>query len=270
MSKVVVITGSTKGIGYGLAKEFLKRGCRVVVSGRKQEPLDKAVAALSTNHAGKVAGRLCDVTNLEDCENLFAFAAEKFGQVDIWINNAGIAHPQRKLWEMPVEMVTQPVNANIIGMIYGAQVAIRGMLKQGHGWIYNTEGFGSNGRTRDGLSVYGSTKAATTFLSKSLASELKDTPVKVGMLQPGMVITDMIVGQYDSPEDLEKVKPIFNIIANRVSDVAPWMAEKILANQKNGAKLQYQSRLQLMLRFITAPFIKRDLFKKLSSKYYAF
>ncbi|MCP4139115.1 MAG: SDR family oxidoreductase [Chloroflexi bacterium] len=260
MSKVIVITGSTKGIGYGLAEEFLKRGHKVVISGRKEEALVNATAALSKNYADKVVGQLCDVTNLEDCENLFAFAAEKFGQVDIWINNAGIAHPQHKLWEMPAEMVTQSVNANIIGTVYGAQVAIRGMLKQGHGWVYNTEGFGSNGKTRDGLSVYGATKSATTFLSKSLASELKDTPVKIGTLQPGMVITDMVVGQFNSPEELEKVKPIFNIIANRVSDVAPWLVQKMLSNQKSGAKLQFQSSLQLLLRFATAPFTKRNLF----------
>ncbi|WKZ40246.1 MAG: SDR family oxidoreductase [Anaerolineales bacterium] len=259
MSKAIVITGSTKGIGYGLAEEFLKRGHNVVVSGRNQERLDKAVSALAASHKN-VAGCLCDVTKYDDNEKLFAFAKEKFGRVDIWINNAGVAHPMTNVWELPLEVIHDAVNANVYGSIYGSRVAIKGMLEQGGGWIYNLEGFGSSGRTMAGLSVYGMTKAAAAFFGKSLAKEVANTPVKVATIQPGMVITDMVTGQYKTTEELEKVKPIFNIIANRLSDVVPWIADQILANQKNGALLQFQPRLKLMLRFLTALFVKRNVF----------
>lgn len=104
MSKVIVITGSTKGIGYGLAEEFLKRGHNVIVSGRNQERLDKAVSALAANYRN-VAGCLCDVTKYDDNEKLFAFAKEKFGRVDIWINNAGVAHPMTNVWELPLDVI---------------------------------------------------------------------------------------------------------------------------------------------------------------------
>src|SRR5688572_12468419 len=103
MTKTIVITGSTKGIGYGLAEEFLKRGHNVIVSGRKQDSLDKAVATLSAKHKDHVEGCLCDVTKFEDHEKLFAFAKEKFGRVDIWINNAGISLPRHMVWEQPKE-----------------------------------------------------------------------------------------------------------------------------------------------------------------------
>jgi NAD(P)-dependent dehydrogenase (short-subunit alcohol dehydrogenase family) len=260
MSKVIVITGSTKGIGYGLAEEFLKRGHKVVVSGRKQEKLDQAVSALAAKHKDNVAGCLCDVTKLEDNERLFTFAKEKFGRVDIWINNAGVAHPMTNVWELPLEVIQDSVNANVYGSIYGSRVAIQGMLAQGGGWIYNLEGFGSSGRVMAGLSVYGMTKAAAAYFGKSLAKEVANTPVKVATLQPGMVITDMITGQYKTPEELDKVKPIFNIIANRVSDVIPWLVEEMLTNEKNGAEIHFQPRWKLMLRFLTAPFVKRNLF----------
>jgi NAD(P)-dependent dehydrogenase (short-subunit alcohol dehydrogenase family) len=259
MSKVIVITGSTKGIGYGLAEEFLKRGHNVVVSGRKQERLDKAVSALAANHKN-VAGCLCDVTKLDDNERLFAFAKEKFGRVDIWVNNAGVAHPMTNVWELPMDLIHEVVNANVYGSIFGSRVALQGMLAQGGGWIYNLEGFGSSGRVMAGLSVYGMTKAAAAYFGKSLAKEVANTSVKVATLQPGMVITDMITGQYKTPEELNKIKPIFNIIANRVSDVVPWLAEQMLTNEKNGALLQYQPRWKLMLRFLTAPFVKRNVF----------
>ena len=260
MTKTIVITGSTKGIGYGLAEEFLKRGHNVVVSGRNQERLDKAVASLSADH-NNVAGCFCDVTILEDNEKLFAFAKEKFGRVDIWINNAGVAHAMTNVWELPIDVIQDSVNANVYGSIYGSRVAIQGMLEQeGGGWIYNLEGFGSSGRTMAGLSIYGMTKAAAAFFGKSLAKEAKDTSVNVATIQPGMVITDMVTGQYKTPEELNKVKPIFNIIANRLNDVVPWIAEKILTNQKNGAVLEFQPRWKLLLRFATAPFIKRNVF----------
>jgi len=260
MTKIIVITGSTKGIGYGLAEEFLKRGHKVLVSGRKQEKLDQAVSALATRYNDNVASCLCDVTKLEDNERLFAFAKEKFGRVDIWVNNAGVAHPMTNVWELPLDMIHEVVNANVYGSIFGSRVAIQGMLAQGGGWIYNLEGFGSSGRVMAGLSVYGMTKAAAAYFGKSLAKEVANTTVKVATLQPGMVITDMVTGQYKTPEELDKVKPIFNIIANRVSDVVPWLAEQMLTNDKNGALLQYQPRWKLMLRFLTAPFVKRNLF----------
>ncbi|MEP0804259.1 MAG: SDR family oxidoreductase [Chloroflexota bacterium] len=258
--KIIVITGSTKGIGYGLAEEFLKRGHKVVVSGRNQERLDKAVSMLAAKYHENVAGCLCDVARLEDHERLFAFAKEKFGRVDIWINNAGVAHAMTNVWDLPLDVIQDAVNANVYGSIYGSRIAIKGMLEQGGGWIYNLEGFGSSGRTMAGLSVYGMTKAAAAYFSRSLAKEVASTPVKVATIQPGMVITDMVTGQYKTPEELEKVKPIFNIIANRISDVVPWIADQILANQKNGALLQYQPRWKLMLRFLTAPFVKRNVF----------
>lgn len=258
--KIIVITGSTKGIGYGLAEEFLKRGHKVVVSGRNQERLDKAVSMLAAKYHENVAGCLCDVARLEDHERLFAFAKEKFGRVDIWINNAGVAHPMTNVWELPLEVIQDSVNANVYGSIYGSRVAIKGMLEQGGGWIYNLEGFGSSGRTMAGLSVYGMTKAAAAFFGKSLAKEVANTPVKVATIQPGMVITDMVTGQYKTPEELEKVKPIFNIIANRLTDVVPWIVDQMLKNEKNGALLQYQPRWKLMLRFLTAPFVKRNVF----------
>lgn len=257
--KTIVITGSTKGIGFGLAEEFLKRGHKVVVSGRSQERLDHAVSALA-QYTENVAGYLCDVTKLEDNERLFAFAKDKFGRVDIWVNNAGIAHPMINVWELPLDMVHDVVNANVYGSIYGSRVAIKGLIEQGGGWLYNLEGFGSNGRVRAGISIYGMTKAATAFLGKALAEEVKGTSVKVATMQPGMVITDMVIGQFKTPEELEKVKPIFNIIASRVEDVVPWLAEQMLTNEKNGAVIEFQPRWKLLLRFLSAPFVKRNVF----------
>jgi short-subunit dehydrogenase len=157
--------------------------------------------------------------------------------------------------------VRQVIDVDLMGLIYGSRVAIKNMLAQGHGHLYNMEGFGSNGRTRAGLSIYGSTKSAVTFLSKSLTQELEGKPVKASRLSPGIVITDFITEQYeDDPQGLENAKRIFNILGDKVETVTPWLAEKVLENEKSGASFSWLTPLGVMKRFATARFNKRDLF----------
>jgi short-subunit dehydrogenase len=144
-----------------------------------------------------------------------------------------------------------------------SSVAMQGMLAQGFGQIYNMEGFGAGGNIREGMSVYGTSKAAVRYYSKALIAEADETAVQVGILSPGMVMTDLILRQYqDKPEELEKYKRIFNIIADRVENVTPWLVNKMLANQKNGAHFQYAPSTKLAWRFISSPFNKRDVFSE--------
>lgn len=258
--RTIVITGSTRGIGYGLAEELLKRGQQVVISGRKQDTLDQAVATLAAGYGANVAGCLCDVTRPADHDALLAFALETFGRISIWVNNAGLAHPTANVWELPQQTVDEVIQTNVLGTVYGCRTAINGMLAQGGGWVYNLEGFGSNGRIRAGMSLYGLTKAATAYLDKALAKEVAGTAVKIGAIQPGIVLTDLVTGQFQSAADLEKVKPIFNTIASRLEEVTPWIADQLLHNEKNGAVLTFLPAWKLMFRFLTAPFVKRDVF----------
>jgi len=262
MTKTIGMTGSTKGIGLGLAEEFLKRGHNVIISGRKQEAIDKTVATLSAQYKHHVAGCLCDVTSYEANEKLFAFAKEKFGRVDVWINNAGLSMVRKKLWEQPIDRIKEVVDSNLTGMIYGSHAAIKGMLEQGSGQLYNMEGFGSNGRVAEGISVYGSTKRALTHFTETLILETKGTPVQVCLLSPGIVVTDLLIQDYDGmPEQWEKAKRIFNILGDKVETVTPALVEGILAN-KDGKKVEWLTSSKAFFRFLTAAFNKRDLFKE--------
>lgn len=262
--KVVVITGSTRGIGFGLADEFLKRGCNVVVNGRSAESVQQACGQLTQAHAeDHVFGFPGVVTDSEKVQLLWDAALAHFGRVDIWVNNAGIAHETEPAWELPVETMKAVVDTNILGTMVASSIAMRGMLAQGHGQIYNMEGFGAGGDTREGMSIYGTSKAAVRYYSKALIAEAEKTAVQIGILSPGMVITDMILNQYqEKPEELEKVKRIFNIIADRVENVTPWLVDKMLANKKNGAHFRYAPPTKLALRFISAPIKKRDVFSE--------
>jgi NAD(P)-dependent dehydrogenase (short-subunit alcohol dehydrogenase family) len=262
-TKHIVITGSTRGIGYGLAKAFLSSGCSVMVSGRRREAVDKAVAGLKSGHeTDRIFGMTCDVTVPEQVQTLWDGSVESFGKVDVWVNNAGVSGDQGLVWELPAAEVQKPIATNILGTIYGAQIAMRGMLSQGRGAIYNMEGMGSDGRKHAGLTIYGTSKYAIHYLTEGLALEAKDTPVIIGALRPGMVITYLIVDRYTNlPEEWERVKKMFNIIADSVENVAPWLASSILSNRKNGVILAYSSIWKLLWRFISQPFVKRDLFQ---------
>lgn len=260
--KSIVITGSTRGIGYGLADEFLARGCSVTINGRSRGSVDGALQTLSQKHGqGRVAGQPGDVTAIEAHQALWETAVATFGRVDIWINNAGMGHPMLKVWEMPVEMVQQVVDINLKGLVFGSQVAIRGMLAQGGGHLYNMEGFGSNGRLRVGLSLYGATKSALRFLSRSLTKEMQGTAVKVSTLSPGIVITELLTDPFkNDPEGLERAKWVFNALGDKVETVTPWLVDRVLSNDKSGSAIHYLTTSKIITRFATAPFKRRDLF----------
>ena len=261
-SKVVVITGSTRGIGYGLAEAFLDLGCQVVVGGRALSRVDEAVAGLSARHdRDRILGQPCDVIRFEQVQDLWDAAQERFGRVDIWVNNAGLGQPQMAFWTISPDLIRAAVETNLIGAMNGARVALRGMLAQGAGALYNVEGMGSDGPRVAGLTLYGTTKSGLRYLTDGLVQEVKDTPVLVGALQPGMVVTDLLVGHYeDDPEGWERAKRIFNILADRVEAVTPWLARKVLDNTENGARFRYLTRAKAMWRFLSAPWSKRDLF----------
>ena len=261
--RVVVVTGGTRGIGLGLARELLARGCRVVVCGRSAAGVDSAVAELG-GAAGphRVAGLATDVTSRVQVQALWDHAVATFGRVDVWINNAGLSAPRRPLPEVSEETVSAVVSANLIGVTNGCAVALAGLGSQASGgWIWNMEGFGSGGQKQPGMTTYGATKRAVTYLTESLVKETKGGSVKIGFLSPGIVATDLLTDDYDGqPEEFEKARKIFNILGDRVETVTPWLAEHLLAASKSGARVAWLTTPKAMGRFMTAGFKKRDIF----------
>ncbi|KXI30424.1 SDR family NAD(P)-dependent oxidoreductase [Paraglaciecola hydrolytica] len=260
--KTVIITGSTRGIGRGLAENFLKRGCKVVITARKQDQVDAVVADLASQYGQtNVTGIACDVQQHEHLEALWQHAVKTYTSIDIWINNAGMSLPRKPLEQQAVSDISNIINTNLTGVILATSVALKGMKAQNHGQIWNMEGFGSNGATQPGMAIYGATKRAVTYLNKSLQKEVKGTQVQVNTLSPGIVVTDLLIGDYDtaSPEWL-KVKKIFNILGDKVETVTPWLVNGILAANKSGATVAWLTGGKAFWRFMTAAFNKRDLF----------
>ena len=259
--KTVVITGSSRGIGYHLAEQFVQNHYQVVLSGRSFNALSLARINLLEEHPdARILTVPCDVSYYEQVENLWSQSVEHFEQVDIWINNAGQAHPQSNSWEQHQNTMENIVRSNILGVMYGSKIAMRGMLKQGFGAIYNMEGLGSDGRMVNGLSIYGTSKAAVRYFTRSMIKEAAQTTIRVGTLSPGMVMTDLIIKQYaDQPEQWERAKRIFNILADKPQTVAAWMVPKIIANKKNGAQIAWLTQGKVMWRFISSIWRKRNI-----------
>jgi len=261
-AKTIVITGSTRGIGFGIAGSLLDLGCTVMISGRTQPAVDEAVRQLSASHgADRVRGLPCDVSDAPQLQALWDEAVKAFGHVDIWINNAGIAAESLPVWEIMPEQISAVVRTNLAGAMLGCGVAVRGMLKQGYGAVYNLEGLGSDrGRFVPGTTTYGTTKAALRYFDDALATELKDKPVICGSILPGMVYTNLVTGEHDGRrQDPARINGIMNIIGDRVEAIAPKIAQRVLANTTNGTRIRVVSGITILWRFMTAPFIKRHI-----------
>jgi NAD(P)-dependent dehydrogenase (short-subunit alcohol dehydrogenase family) len=260
--KTIVITGSTRGIGFGLADSFLGRDCAVTVSGRTRNSVEAAMARLGARHdRERIHGWPCDVCDYGQVQALWEAAGARFGRIDIWINNAGVGQSQARIWEQVPANARTMIETNVIGTINGIMVAIPGMLQQGSGALYNMFGAGSDGFRIPGLALYSTSKRAVSYLTKALVREVRDLPLIVGAISPGMVITDLITEQYtDRPQDWERAKRIFSLIADRVETVTPWLAERILSNRKNGATISWLTPAKTLGRFMIAPFRKRDIF----------
>jgi NAD(P)-dependent dehydrogenase (short-subunit alcohol dehydrogenase family) len=260
--KNIVITGSTRGIGFCMAREFLKSGCRVTVSGRSEKSREAVMKAFSS-FRDQVVFIACDVKSKSQLEHLWDESVKKWGSVDCWINNAGQNCPHAVVHETGTAYVDAVIDTNIKGMIFGSQVAAKNMMAQGSGQIWNMEGLGSNNMIIEKTILYGTTKAALTYFTKGLAKELAGTPVLAGRLSPGMMLTDFITktpdGEKSTVTEDKQFRQTFNILADKPETVAAFFIPRILSNTKNNAQIVWLTSAKAAGRFMTSGLIKRKL-----------
>ena len=251
----------------GLARQFLFHGHRVTINGTSQSSVDRALKKLSLPDNGhRLQGYPGNVANFNEVEQLGKQAISGFGQIDIWINNAGVDQPRKHFWELDPTEYEHILDINLRGMMYSFQVAFK-LLSDAGGTIYNMAGFGSDGRMRPTMSIYGLSKRGLYYFTRSMMKEVKGTAVKVGLLSPGMVMTDLIYRSIDSsPGQDKEAKMIFNILADTPETVTPWLAKKVLANQKNGTVINWLTNGKIMWRFATSWARKRNFWKEENSQ----
>ncbi|MFV5363856.1 SDR family NAD(P)-dependent oxidoreductase [Acinetobacter oleivorans] len=257
----VVITGSTKGIGLALAEAFLKLECSVVIAGRNLEHLNHALTHLETQfNKEKFMGLCCDVTQIFDVQTLWNSAIERFGHVNIWVNNAGSCHPTKDFIDLQPDELNAAVSTNILGTMLGSQVALKGMLKQGYGQIFNMEGWGSNGEWSAGMTPYATTKRAVSYFSKALYKETKSTAILTGTLSPGMVATDLLVSSWTNGnvQNWKKMKRLFFFVIDSPEVVCAYLAKQIMQNKKANRRIAWITPWKLFLRFLQPYYWRRN------------
>ena len=265
----IVITGSTQGLGYGYAREFLRRGHNVIVSGRGQAGVDAAVSRLEAEvpgSASRIAGLACDVSSLADVQALWDFAAARFGRIDVWLNNAGFARTGARFTDNTPAEIESMIRANVIGSINAAQVAVAGMKGQGGGKLYLTlGGGGASGRVVPGMTVYSTTKRAVKYLADCLVKErreAKDESILIGTISPGVNITEGMLREMRALPESERAKAIkqLNFIGEHVETTTPWIVDRILVDTRQGNDITWLTGGRLARRGLAMLFGgKRDI-----------
>ena len=189
-NRVAVITGSSRGLGFATAKAYLEAGASVVVSSRSESSVQAALAKLQP-YSSMVSGYPCDVGELVQVEALATHALQTFGQLDIWVNNAGISGPYGPTVEVPAPRFKQVLQTNIWGTYHGSLVALRHFLRQDKGKLINILGRGERNLTASQAS-YGTSKAWVKAFTLTLAEEHKASKVGIFAYNPGLMYTDLV------------------------------------------------------------------------------
>ena len=255
--KTIVITGSTRGIGHGLAVEFLKRGHQVILNGRDEAQVRLTVEELK-KHGPGVIGVAGDVTDEGTFQKLIDQSQSLFGKIDIWINNAGIPQTQNFFHLLESSEIERLVSVNITSLMLGTRIAIGFFMHQGYGKVFNMEGFGSDGRMMDKLSLYGTSKRAVNYFTKSVSKEIKDEKIQVGILSPGMVRTDFLTGAMATGSDAEQErnKKVFDILAEDVDVVTEFLTSKMLVSEKKYDRIEFLTKRRLIPKLFKLMFLK--------------
>src|SRR5438046_2444900 len=204
--KVAIVTGSSMGIGEAIAAAFAAEGARLVINSRVQERADQVAGRLAAQGAQAIAVA-ADVARKSECERLVRAAVERWGRLDVMVNNAGV-NAIRPSAELSEEDWRRVVDTNLSGVFFGCQAAGRQMLAQGGGVIVNVSSiYGHTGVPR--RAAYASTKHAVLGLTRVLAVEWARQGVRVVSLDPAYIKTpldelDQATGDYTDADILRR------------------------------------------------------------------
>ena len=187
--RVAVITGAGRGIGRAIALAYAREGAKLALAARSESELEEAVAAVSELGVEAIAVPT-DVTSQRDAERLASRAVERFGRIDVLVNNAGISGPVGPLQGNDIDDWVSTITVNLTGTFLVCRAVIPVMLEQTGGKIINLSGAGATNAWSN-MSAYCSSKAAVVRLTEVLAQELADKGITVNALGPGSVHTSM-------------------------------------------------------------------------------
>ena len=188
-NKNVIVTGATKGIGYGIAAVFATAGANVAVAARSLHDLDTAVAGLDGLGSGKIIGVAVDVADPRSCRAMADAAVDAFGGIDVLCANAGI-FPEAPLATMTPDDLATVLDVNVKGTVYSVQACLDALTRSGAGRVILTSSITGPVTGFPGWSHYGASKAAQLGFMRTAAIELAPKRITVNAILPGNILTE--------------------------------------------------------------------------------
>jgi len=221
--RIVAITGASSGIGASCARKLAAEGFRLILVARRKDRLDRL--------AGELDVESCtielDVRDHKAVKTAMAGLTEKWANIDILINNAGLSRDLCKLQEGRIESWEQMIDTNIKGLLYVSRAVLPGMIERGSGHVINIGSIAGH-EVYPGGNVYCATKHAVDAITKGMRLDLVETPVKVSTIDPGLVETEFSeIRFYGDKELAKKVYRGFKPLEpDDVADTAVWVAKR--------------------------------------------
>ena len=212
---VAVVTGGSRGIGYGIATAIVKIGANDVITGKNADRVAAAARELSV-HGPSCEGVACDVTSLSGVDALAGHLRDKYRRVNILVNNAGIGGPAALLHELPPEKWNDIFDTNVRGVFYMVRAMVPLMLAAGSGHIINISSLAGKNPLPRGA-AYSASKWALNGLSYSLAEELRSQNIRVSVVCPGSVDTQFSPHTGKDPNRMLRPEDVGHVVAMLVT-----------------------------------------------------
>lgn len=276
MNRVAIVTGGTQGLGFGYVRELQRRGVRVVLTGRTAAGMSAAVERLVVEFpdaAERLAGCVCEIADLDSVQSVWDFGVERFGSIDIWLNNAGFARTGVAFLDTSAEEIESMVSANVVGSMNAAQVAIAGFRRQGSvGKLYLTlGGGGATGRVVPGMSVYSTTKRAVKYFADTLVKERKEAGdgILIGTISPGVNVTEGLLREMQRVPESRRALAMkqLNFVGEHVETTTPWIVDRVLSDTRQGNNITWLTTGRMLGRGLSTLLgQKRDVISRYESR----
>lgn len=207
VGKIAFITGATSGIGKSCTISLAKLGINVIITGRREHLLNELKNELEKNYSVKVLPLQLDVRNAQEVAEKIANLPTEWKDIDILINNAGVAYGLDKLYLNSSEDISTVIDTNIKGLLYVTNAIVPHMIERDVPTTIINMGSVAGDAAYAGGAVYCATKAAVKILSDGLRIDLVDTKIKVTDVKPGLVETDFSLVRFKG--DVERAKKVY-------------------------------------------------------------
>ncbi len=225
--KIVLITGASSGIGLACAETFAEAGAKLIILARRRNKIEEIVGELKEKFKTEVIGFECDVRNYEEVEKTINNLPEEWKNIDVLINNAGLARGIEKIQDGVLDNWNEMIDTNIKGLLYVSRVVLPLMVKRNSGFVINIGSIAGH-ELYPGGNVYCGTKHAERAISKGMMIDLNGTNVRVSSIDPGMVETEFSIVRFrgDQERAANVYKGLKPLSGKDIADVALFVASR--------------------------------------------